>query len=114
MLAGFECAWEEPWLCVVSGWATWSGTHKFGSTKRERHPRRLHVRPQTPYSAVSPDESQKTVAEGVMCGQWDGIVFLRIIGEANSCLAQISFFAMDHGFHPQFEFSVSRKKAWMI
>lgn len=51
---------------------------------------------------------------GDVCGQWDGIVSLRIIGESNSCLAQISFFAIDRGFHPQFEFSVSRKKAWMI
>ena len=51
---------------------------------------------------------------GEVCGRWDWIVFLRIIGESNSCLAQISFLAIDLGFQPQFEFSMSRKKAWMI
>lgn len=48
---------------------------------------------------------------GDVCGQ-DGIVFLRIIG--NLILLSSDIFAIDRGFHPQFEFSVSRKKAWMI
>ena len=50
---------------------------------------------------------------GDVCGRWDWIVFLRIIGESNSCLAQISFFAIGRGFQPQLEFSMLRKKAWM-
>ena len=52
---------------MISGWATWSDTRKFGPMKRERHPRGLHVRSQTPYSAMSPGETQKTVVEVVMC-----------------------------------------------
>lgn len=79
--------------------------------KESDHPRRLHVRSQIPHSAVSPGQIPKTVVEGVMCVvSGAGIVFLRIIGESNSCLAQISFFAIDRGFHPQFEFQCQERR----